>query len=148
MKNLRLDANSDRSGSPDRVYFDGSCGLCHGVVRFVLRRDRKGGRFRFAPLGGSTFEQRVSAPLRQDLPDSFVVETGDGRILARSTGVLFVLRRLGGVWGILARIADLIPDRVLDLGYDGVARLRGRLFRRPQRICPTADAGLRGRFDP
>ena len=118
------------------------------MVRFVLRRDRRHGCFRFAPLAGSTFEQRVSASLRRDLPDSLVVQIGDCRVLARSAGVLYILRRLGGFWRLLAGVADLLPDRLLDLVYDGVARLRSKLFSRPEQICPTADAGLRGRFDP
>jgi len=30
------------------IFFDGTCGLCHGFVRFVLREDRSAEPFSFA----------------------------------------------------------------------------------------------------
>ncbi len=135
-------------GPPDRIFFDGSCGLCHWTVRFVLRRDRPGGAFRFAPLGGSTFERSVPLSERPGLPDSVVVLTGDGRVLARSGAVLYILQHLGGFWRAIARAARLIPRRLLDLAYDGVARVRRLLFRRPEEICPVVEPRLKDRFDP
>ncbi len=133
---------------PDRIFYDGSCGLCHWTVRFVLRRDRSGDAFRFAPLGGATFEKSVPLSERPGLPDSVVVLTGDGRVLARSTAVLYLLEHLGGFWRAVGRAARLIPRRLLDLAYDGVARVRRLLFQRPETICPVVEPGLRDRFDP
>ena len=39
------------SGDEVLLIYDGTCGFCHGAVRFVLRHDRKS-VFRFAPLLG------------------------------------------------------------------------------------------------
>ncbi|HTE07093.1 MAG TPA: DCC1-like thiol-disulfide oxidoreductase family protein, partial [Planctomycetota bacterium] len=35
------------------LFFDGTCGLCSGVVRWCLRRDRRA-VLHFAPLQGAT----------------------------------------------------------------------------------------------
>ena len=45
----------------DILFYDGSCGLCHRAVRFILAEDRSGTAFRFAPLGGETFASDDSA---------------------------------------------------------------------------------------
>ena len=50
-------------------FYDGHCGLCHRIVRFVIQHDREQ-VFRFAPLQGET----ASKQLPRDLPDSVVVE--------------------------------------------------------------------------
>mgnify|MGYP001377201442 CR=1 FL=1 len=133
---------------PDRdlLFYDGGCGLCHRTVSFTVARDREGTRFRYAPLGGSTFRESFGAPLRTALPDSIVLRTADGRTLVRSAAVLHIGERLGGGWGWLARAAALLPRWLLDWGYDGVARVRGRLFHPPTDSCPQLPPDLRSRF--
>jgi len=128
--------------SPDLLFYDGQCGLCHGLVRFLARRR---GTCRFAPLGGSTFRERV--PAGSALPDSLVVLTGD-RVLVRSRAVLHLLRALGGVWGLAARLGERVPARFADAVYDAVARRRSRWFARPQVSCPLVPPGLQARFLP
>ena len=134
--------------SPDWIFYDGHCGLCHGVVRFAARADRDGQAFRFAPLGGETFRARLPDVLHAGLPDSFVVWTADGRLLTRSRAVTHMLRRLGGAWRIAAAAVDLLPTSLSDWVYDGVARVRHRLFGRTQAVCPVLPPDLRARFDP
>jgi predicted DCC family thiol-disulfide oxidoreductase YuxK len=134
--------------SPDLLFYDGTCGLCHRTVRFVVARDLDASRFRFAPLGGGTFRDVVPVESRVDLPDSVVVRTADGRILVRSAAVLHIGERLGGPWRILARIASLMPRWLLDLGYDGLARIRVHLFAKPEGVCPMLPVELRTRFLP
>ena len=84
---------------------------------------------------------------RAGLPDSIVVPSGDDRLLTRARAVLHVMRRLGGVWRVLAGIASPIPMIVLDRVYDVVAAVRHRLFARPSQACPVLPAHLRDRFD-
>src|SRR5271170_1770659 len=79
--------------SADRIFYDGVCGLCQGYIRFLIRRDRAGDKFRYAPLQGTTFEALVPPERRRSLPDSLVVLTNDGRLLIRSDGVIHILRR-------------------------------------------------------
>ena len=62
--------------------------------------------------------------------------------------MLHILRRLGGVWRLLAGLLALVPVRLRDRLYDGVAAVRHRLFARPESACPLLPPRLRARFDP
>jgi predicted DCC family thiol-disulfide oxidoreductase YuxK len=135
-----------RDPGPGMVFYDGRCGLCHRAVRFVLAEDRGGGAVRFAPLDGGTFRARVPEARRASLPDSLVVATGGSSLLVRSSAVRHIMERLGGVWRVLAVLAGLLPGRLLDLVYDGVAAVRKRLFAAPPSACPIAPGHLRERF--
>lgn len=132
----------------DVLFYDGNCGLCHGLVKFVVARDREGALFRYAPLAGPTFEAVIPVAARGGLPDSVVVRTADARTLVRSAAVIHIGERLGGPWRRLARVASVLPRWLLDLGYDAVARVRTRLFARPEGSCPLLPAELRQRFLP
>ena len=131
---------------PDLLFYDGGCGLCHRAVRFVLWADPEGRAFRFAPLGGETFEALVSAGERERLPDSLVVRTAGGALLTRSTGALHALRRLGGGWCALAVLLGVVPRPIRDAVYDFIARVRFRLFAKPKDTCPLVPPPLRARF--
>jgi len=129
------------------VFYDGACGLCHRTVRFAIARDRDGSRFRFATLRGETFRRLVPEPARAGLPDSIVVLTPDGQLLARSSAVVHILERIGRSWRLLGGLVGLIPRTIRDLSYDGIARIRYRLFSKPLDTCPVTPATLRKRFD-
>ena len=131
----------------ERIFYDGHCGLCHAAVRFVLARDRTGNLFRFAPLDSDWFRSSVPEAERARLGETLVVQTADGQMLARSRAVLHIMRRLGGIWRILASFLRAIPPAILDRVYDAVAWSRHRLFRRPTQVCPVLPAALRQRFD-
>jgi predicted DCC family thiol-disulfide oxidoreductase YuxK len=130
------------------IFYDGHCGLCHRAVKFVLKHDRSGNAFRFAPLQGETIQSHIPAERRASLPDTFVVLTRDGTLLMRSNASLHILERLGGGWRILANISRVIPRGLRDLMYDFVARVRYRLFGRRDDLCPVVPPNLRARFDP
>lgn len=134
--------------SPERVFYDGDCGLCHGFVRFVARKDRQGRAFRFAPIGGEAFGAELKDLSPGPLPDSIVVLTAEGQLLTRSRAVVHVLSRLGRPWLVAASLVRLLPRPIADLVYDACARLRKRLFGRPERSCPVLPEELRARFDP
>ena len=134
----------------ERIFYDGTCGLCHSGVLFVLRHDRAAeASFRYAPLQGETFralgEPAIGA---QHPPETLVVQTSNGGLLDRSDGVIYILRRLGGSWGGVAAALALCPRPLRDGVYDLVARWRSRLARRPAALCPVVPASLEGRFDP
>jgi predicted DCC family thiol-disulfide oxidoreductase YuxK len=131
----------------ETVYYDGRCGFCHWVVRFVLAEDRAS-HFRFAPLQGASFASALPEGTRRDLPDSFVVIDDAGRVRLRSDAVIHVLRRLGGLWGVLAVALATLPRALRDVGYAGVGRIRHRLFRAPDEMCPIVPIALRHRFRP
>jgi predicted DCC family thiol-disulfide oxidoreductase YuxK len=129
------------------LFYDGHCGLCHRAVRFVLVEDRDGTLFRFAPLQGETFQGLVTLEQQKTLPDSVVVMTADGKLLARSDAFLHILRRLGGGWRVLAGALSIAPRGLRDFVYDCVARVRYRIFGRRDDLCPVMPPELRRRFD-
>jgi predicted DCC family thiol-disulfide oxidoreductase YuxK len=133
---------------PETLFYDGTCGLCHRAVRFVLKRDRGGERFRFAPLHGATFLARVPLAQRAALPDSLVLRTSGGAILVRSSAVTYVMRRVGGPWKVLAALLAAIPRPLRDAGYDVIARARFAVFGRTKAVCPRVPPELLARFDP
>lgn len=90
----------------------------------------------------------VPSEQREGLPDSIVVKTSDGRLLMRSNAFLHISERIGGGWKALAAVLRVIPRPLRDLVYDGVARVRYRIFGRTQDWCPVMPPELRARFDP
>jgi len=58
-----------------------------------------------------------------------------------------VWTRLGGMWRTVALIGRLIPAAWRDGVYDAVARMRYRLFRKPESACPLLPGHLRSRFE-
>jgi predicted DCC family thiol-disulfide oxidoreductase YuxK len=132
----------------DTVFYDGLCGLCHRSVVFLLQRDRDGSRFVFATIYGKTFEELISAQQRQTLPDSIVVLTPEGKLLTRSAALAHLLRRLGGVWGIMSGMIRMVPTRWADGLYDLVASRRQKWFRTPEQTCPVVPEALQERFLP
>jgi predicted DCC family thiol-disulfide oxidoreductase YuxK len=133
---------------PITVFYDGHCGLCHGLVRFLIARDPTGETFDFAPLQGEYYAANIAQADRQRLPDSLVVRTDEGRLLIKSAAVLYVLKRIGGAWRAIGTILAMLPMSLRDLGYDGVARMRHRLFSTPANTCPLVPADLQKRFRP
>ena len=129
------------------MFYDGACALCHASVRFVLAEDRSARAFRFAPLESEAFRASVPESVRASLPDSIILRTADGRLLSRSTAVLHVLSRLGGLWRALAWPARLIPRRVRDALYDRIAAVRYRVFGTKADACPLLPPALSQRFD-
>lgn len=119
----------------DTLLYDGSCGLCHRSVRLILAEDRSGTSFRFAPLP----EDEAKA--------SVIVKTADGQTLTRSDAVIHGLHRLGGLWRVIAIVFRVVPRVVRDAMYDGVARIRYRIFGRTKDACPLMPPDLRSRFN-
>lgn len=134
-----------RPARREMIWFDGSCGLCHRFVRFVLAEDRPG-LFAFSPLQGEAIRAELSDAQRAQLPDSVVVQDAEKNLLIKSTGVAHVAASLGGWWRVGATLLRLVPRPLRDLGYDAVARVRRVLFARPPDSCPIAPPALRGRL--
>ena len=135
------------AGHSEWVFYDGNCALCHEWVRFVLAEDSSRKTFRLSPLQGDLFLSRVQWDKRSSLPDSLVVLTEDEELLTRSGAVLYILRRLGGLWLLVAMIVGAFRHMVLDWCYDRVAGARKWLFGTRKSFCPVLSAELRRRFD-
>jgi predicted DCC family thiol-disulfide oxidoreductase YuxK len=126
----------------DVLYYDGSCAMCHGCVRFLLAEERTG-TLRYAPLQGAHFRSSVPESKRTGLPDSLVLRTQDGTLHLRSDAVVRVMRNLGGLWTVLSRMLGALPRVLRDGAYDMVGALRYRIFGRAPEACPLVSAKLR-----
>jgi predicted DCC family thiol-disulfide oxidoreductase YuxK len=135
--------------APPVLLYDGVCGLCNRLVRFVLRRD-PGGRFRFASLQSglaASILVRHGAD-RSDLDTMYLLlcdqRLGE-KLVARSDAALAVLLQLGGVWRVLGTILRIFPKGLRDKGYGWIARNRYRIFGKYD-SCPLVDQQYRSRF--
>lgn len=112
------------------LLYDGECGLCNRLVRFLLRRETTG-ILKFAPLQGRFGQAALGRlGLPQEDFDSLVYlpdRDGDG-YLQKTDGVVAVLAMLPGEWPRLSRGLALIPQAWRDFGYGLVARSRYALF--------------------
>jgi predicted DCC family thiol-disulfide oxidoreductase YuxK len=133
-----------RAAAADLVFYDGTCGLCHGGMRWLAAEDPTGSTFVFAPIGGERFMLEI--PAGSSLPDSVIVKTAEGDLLVRSAAALRMLHRLGGLWRVFAFALQPLPKRLLDRGYDFIASIRYRIFGRTKDACPLVPADLRSRF--
>jgi predicted DCC family thiol-disulfide oxidoreductase YuxK len=130
------------------LFYDGVCGMCDRIVQFVLAHDRRR-RFAFATLQ-SDFAAGALQPFGKDprdLDTVYVIADSDGdrrRILDRGRAIAFVLRELGGAWGVLGWIFALVPRFILDFFYRRVARNRYRVFGKLDACrVPTSDEKTR-----
>jgi predicted DCC family thiol-disulfide oxidoreductase YuxK len=130
---------------PPVVLYDGTCGLCHRSVRWILRHERDA-TLQFAPLQGATAAAlRVQHP-RIPVDLDSVVLVDDGRVHLRSRAFLHVARYLRAPWrwGYAMR---WLPAPLLDACYRVVAAVRYRVFGRAD-VCHLPAPAQRARFLP
>lgn len=111
------------------ILFDGVCGLCQGLVQFVLKHDTHE-RFAFAALQSDGAQKVLQTHSLQALDTVVVVENyrqAHERIWTRSQAALFICGQLGGVWKLTA-VFYWVPNRLRNWVYDFVAAHRYRWF--------------------
>jgi predicted DCC family thiol-disulfide oxidoreductase YuxK len=128
------------------IFFDGQCALCHGFVRFVLKEDRSTRPFLFAPLQGDFVRGAIAEDVRGEVPDSLVVLDEKNNVFVRSAAVIYVMKRLGGIWFLAALLMSFLPRALLDFGYVAVASLRKMIFGATKEMCPLVPPQYRARL--
>jgi predicted DCC family thiol-disulfide oxidoreductase YuxK len=132
--------------------YDGHCGLCNGLVRWLLRRDRRD-RLRFAASNSpavATLLERHAALLEADgAPGTVLVfrdplKAGE-QVLVRFAATLALLRELPRPWPAVAAALRWIPGFLSDPAYRFVARWRYRIRGRLE-SCPIPTIKERNRF--
>lgn len=126
------------------VFYDGTCGLCHGFVRLILKQAPRGSALRFAPLQGETF-------IREGGPgglDSLLLLDEDGTWKSESRAVVAVLGHLGGPWAVAGRMLRAVPSGLGNRAYRWVARHRSRWGDPPADPCPRLTQAEAQRFLP
>ncbi len=129
------------------LFYDGECGFCHGVVRFLLAEDQKD-LISFSPLQGDYFKSVFSKEQIASFPDSIVLKTEDGAAYLKSSAVVVMLIALGGLWRPLGNLLWLVPKPIRDAVYVGIGRVRKRLLAVPSDLCPVLVPELRRKFIP
>lgn len=136
------------AGGVHLVLYDGACGFCSRLVRFLLDHDRRA-TFRFASLQsavGRTVVERAGGDPRV-LTSVHVVPNynrANATILTKSDAVLFVAGELGWPWAA-ARILRRLPTAFRNRVYDLVARHRYQLPG-SREACWLPDPDVKDRF--
>lgn len=111
------------------LLYDGECGLCNAVLRFLLREDVEA-VLRFAPLQsrvGQDTLRRLKLPTTDFDSLVFLPDLVGQRYCLRTSGVCAVLDTLGGIWRVVGWV-KLVPPFLRNALYRVVARSRYRLF--------------------
>jgi predicted DCC family thiol-disulfide oxidoreductase YuxK len=128
------------------LLYDGVCALCHGVVKFLMKRDRMD-RFRYAPLQSELGREVLARFGIRTFPDGVMLLTEaltpTERLYERSDGFSEALQLLAGPWRLVGKALAFVPRWVREWGYGIVARFRYRVFGRYD-ACPVPTPEQRG----
>lgn len=113
------------------LIYDGECGICDRIVRFLVKVDKKD-LFQFTPLKGKTAERvLVDLPDRYREEDTLVLvenwKSSKKRFYILGKGTLRIFWLLGGWWSLIGWVSFL-PSFLYDWMYRLFARHRKRLF--------------------
>ena len=139
----RVSRVNSQAGGDHLILYDGVCGLCSRLTRFVLDRDSRA-EFSFASLQSEAAHVLLQkfGKNPDDLDTFFVLadyRSGSARLYDRSQAALFVLGHLNTPLRVLS-IAKVLPGWLLDILYRLVARHRYRIFGRSDQCwIPKAD---------
>jgi predicted DCC family thiol-disulfide oxidoreductase YuxK len=131
------------------LLYDGECGLCNGVVRFMLRHDGSG-RLHFAPLQstpGQAYLKSQGLPVADFGSLVFVPDWNKpmpGAYLLRTDGALAAFGELDSAWRRLSSLR-VVPRALRDAVYTLISRTRYAVFGvyKPK---PLPDAAWEKRF--
>lgn len=121
------------------LFIDAECVLCDASARFLASIDHQA-KLRFAALDSELARRLIPS----GAPEGSVLLWLGDRVLSRSDAVIECLVRIGGIWRCAA-LFRRIPVHFRNTIYNGIARLRYRLFGRKD-ACFLADSRLRQRF--
>lgn len=127
------------------VFVDSQCVVCNGLVKWLLKHDRKE-KFSFGALNSESFKALIQEGELTDIPDS-VVLFDNNRFYFKSTAVLHILKHLDIGYNILSSIGFLVPAVFRNTIYDWVARNRYSWFGKLESdFCEIPGPELRQRF--
>ncbi len=130
---------------PDHlVFYDGTCGLCHRSVKWLLARDARA-HLRFAPLGGETAGKLGLIEAGDAQGDTLLYVTPRAT-LKRSRAFFGLLDVIDSRWRWL-RVFRFLPAWLTDVPYRLIASTRYRLFGRAD-ACALPKPGQAERFLP
>lgn len=124
------------------ILFDGVCGFCNRIVRFVIERDKRS-VFKFAPLQSSAGQRLLADNGLNDMGLSTFIFIEKGKICTKSTAALKVCRYLDGWWPLMY-VFIIVPKKIRDGVYNRVAKNRYKLAGKESCMIPNAE--MQSRF--
>ncbi len=140
-----MEPTTTKTDTHEVLFYDGGCGLCHRVVKFVLKHDHLG-YFHFAPMDGTYYVERFSEAQRKELIEKVVLLFPDGTMLLGTDAILHIFEKLDAPWPSFAPAMKLVPSVLRDAAYNTVSHLRKKMFAKPPMVCPTMDPDEEKRF--
>ena len=119
------------------IFYDGICGLCDSFVQFVLKHSQAS-KFLFCTLQ-SEFAAKLLAKYGEsniDLDTVFVLTDYNlptSKLLKKSRAIFRVLEECHMPWYTplyWLTAFKILPDFILDIGYDFIASIRYKIFGR------------------
>ena len=124
------------------VLFDGVCNLCNGLVKFIIRHDKKA-IFMFGTLQSQKAEELLASHSISTGEIKTIILIEEGRTFQKSTAALRILSKLP--WWGWTKIFMIVPRIIRDFVYDMVAKYRYKIFgKKDTCMIPTPD--LQARF--
>jgi len=108
------------------LFFDGVCGLCNGVVDFVMERDKEQ-KFLFSPLQSEYALNHLTQEETANLT-SVIIVTSDQHKLSRYQAVKFLLKELPIPYALGGYFMHILPNFLGNILYDLVAKSRYKIF--------------------
>ena len=127
------------------ILFDGVCNLCNTMVNFVIERDTKDA-FRFVALQsetGTAILKKIG--LFDKNIDSIVLYEPGVAYFYKANAALEIAKSLGGIYSILGYVLNILPDSILNFGYDSIAKNRYKWFGKED-ACMIPTAELQSKF--
>jgi len=100
----------------------------------------------FSPLQGEEIKNYFSTAELAAFPDSMITINNTDQTLLKSEGVIFLLKQLGGLWRILGIFCSWFPSSLSDFVYDFLAKVRHRIFKTPEQLCPLVPEEIQSRL--
>ncbi len=108
------------------VVYDGYCGFCYRIVRFIETHDSEN---RITLLPRQSDEGAQALRPFQVLPEEneSVLVIADNKLLRKSDATIRIWQTIGGIWSLLSW-QRILPGVIRDWLYDIVANNRYKLF--------------------
>ncbi|MGC6367480.1 MAG: thiol-disulfide oxidoreductase DCC family protein [Candidatus Marinamargulisbacteria bacterium] len=109
------------------IFYDGTCYLCHGFVKFVLKNESSS-NLMFSSLQSEFAKTVLPEDVIANLDTVVFYDPQSKSSLIKSKAVIAVLKHMGGVWRLNAWLLTLFPTVVADVVYSMIASNRYRWF--------------------
>lgn len=116
------------------VYYDGSCGYCNRVVKWLIK-NKISRSIQFAKLDGKYGDQFFKIHPELKNIDSIIVANGTD-VFIKSNAAIFLLKQIRK-YKLLGLLLQIIPTPIRDIIYDYIAKIRHKIQTKQHCTIPT-----------